>query len=439
MEQRADPAKPSASVAIVGSGPAGLSAAHDLALLGYRVTIFEAASQAGGQLQTGIPGFRLPKEIVRQEIEAIEGLGVEIKLNSPIGAQRTLSDLRGQGYKAVFLTIGLQNPMILNLEGTDLEGVYHGIDYVRDYDKISLGKTCLVIGGGGVAIDCAQHAVRQGAERVMIACLESWETMPASLSEREDAQEEGITFHPSLGPQRIVGCKGRVKGVEFLKVKSVFDAEGRFNPSFVPQSNTVLEVDSVILAVGQASTLPSLAGLEGLEITPTGLIRAEEDMSTSLPGVFTGGDVRWRFARNATDAIADGQKAARSIHVYLSGKPLQVKKKGYMRALSPDFENTRCETIAPVATPKRARRGKDQEPGGDRSGLCGRTGPAGGGPLPAVQHPDRLRPFALPSVRDLRGHLWTGRPEACPAGGYLRGRGDRKAEPDTWEEVAAMP
>jgi formate dehydrogenase beta subunit len=205
-----------------------------------------------------------------------------------------------------------------------------------------------------VAIDCAQHAVRQGAEQVMIACLESWETMPASRSEKEDALEEGIVFYPSLGPRRFVGDEGHVTGVEFLKVSSVFDGEGKFSPTFVPDSTTTLDVDSVILAVGQASTVPSLSGLEGLDITPAGLIRAAEDMSTNLPGVFAGGDVRWRFTRNATDAIADGQRAARSIHGYLRGTTLRITKKGYMRPVAPDFENTRCETIAPVKIPKRA-------------------------------------------------------------------------------------
>lgn len=352
-EAKSGSRKPAARVTVVGSGPAGLSAAHDLAVLGYHVSVFEAAPLAGGQLRTGIPGFRLPKEILKQEIDAILELGVELKLNSPIGEELSLSDLREQGYDAVFITIGLQDPMILDLKGTELKGVYHGIDYVRDHEKIPLGKRCLVIGGGGVAIDCAQHAVRQGAEQVMIACLESWESMPASLSEKEDAEEEGITFHTSLGPQRIVGHEGRVTGIEFLEVSSVFDSEGKFSPTFVPGSITTLEVDTVILAVGQSSTLPSLSGMNGLAMTPTGLIRANEDMSTNLPGVFAGGDVRWRFARNATDAIADGQRAARSIHGYLKGTPLRITRKGYMRPVAADFKNTRCETIAPVKIPKR--------------------------------------------------------------------------------------
>ncbi|HJV65530.1 MAG TPA: FAD-dependent oxidoreductase [Geomonas sp.] len=342
-----------ARVAIVGSGPTGLSAAHDLALLGYAVTIFEAAPQAGGQLRSGIPAFRLPKDVLQKEIDAILELGVELRLNTTIGADLTLQDLRDQGYQAVFLTIGLQDPMQLEIEGSGLRGVYTGIDYVRNHEKIELGKSCLVIGGGGVAIDCAQHAVRQGAEQVMIACLESWESMPASRVEIEDAQEEGIRFYPSLGPQRFLGEDGRVSAVQFMKVASILDEQGRFNPSYLPGSEQVLRVDSVILAVGQASNLFSLKGLEGLEVTPAGQIKAADDMFTSLPGVFAGGDVRWRFARNATVAIADGQKAARSIHGYLRGEALKVRQTGYMRALPADFLNTRCDTIAAVKIPKR--------------------------------------------------------------------------------------
>lgn len=342
-----------ARVAIVGSGPTGLSAAHDLALLGYAVTIFEAAPHAGGQLRSGIPAFRLPKDVLQKEIDAILELGVELKLNTTVGVDLTLEQLRGEGYQAVFLTIGLQDPMRIEIEGTNLNGVYNGIDYVRHHEKIDLGKSCLVIGGGGVAIDCAQHAVRQGAEQVMIACLESWETMPASRVEIEDAQEEGIRFYPSMGPQRFLGEDGRVTGVQFLKVASILDGEGRFNPTYVPDSAEVFRVDSVILAVGQASNLCSLKGLEGLEVTPAGQIKAGDDMSTSLPGVFAGGDVRWRFARNATEAIADGQKAARSIHGHLRGASINVKQTGYMRALPAGFQNTRCDTIAAAKIPKR--------------------------------------------------------------------------------------
>jgi NADPH-dependent glutamate synthase beta subunit-like oxidoreductase len=351
--ERAGAQEPSGRVAIVGSGPAGLSAAHDLALLGHRVTVFEAGSQPGGQLMTGIPEFRLPKEIVRGEIDAILSLGVELKLNSPIGGDVSLADLRAQGFAAVFVTIGLQAPLRLALEGSELAGVYGGIDYVREHERPAVGDRCLVIGGGGVAIDCAQHARRRAARQVAIACLESWETMPASESDKEDAREEGIAFHTSLGPQRIVGRDGRAVGVEFLGVRSIFDAGGRFNPSFVPGSDTTLAADTVILAVGQSATLPSLPGLAGLETTPQGLIRAREDLSTNLPGVFAGGDDRWRFGRNATDAIADGQRAARAIHAYLAGEGPRVTRKAFMRPVGRDFVNTRCETIARTSVPKR--------------------------------------------------------------------------------------
>jgi formate dehydrogenase (NADP+) beta subunit len=346
-------AKGGARVAIIGSGPTGLAAAHDLALLGYQVTIFEAGPLPGGQLRSGIPGFRLPKELLQQEIDAILALGVELKLNSPIGSEITLAGLRGRGFQSIFITIGLQDPMALDLPGKDLRGVYSGIDYVRDHARIHTGRSCLVIGGGGVAIDCAQHAIRQGAEQVMIACLESWESMPASLADKEDAQEEGIEFLPSLGPQRVIGEEGRAAGVEFLAVDSIFDSEGRFRPSYLPGSNRIVKADTVILAVGQSSTLPKLSGMDGLEMTANGLIVAKEDMSTNIPGVFAGGDVRWRFARNATDGIADGQKAARAIHGFLRGKPLQVKKRASLKAVPEDFLNTRCETISAARVPKR--------------------------------------------------------------------------------------
>ena len=243
--------------------------------------------------------------------------------------------------------------MIIDLEVPNWRGYIAASITCGTHENIPLGKSCLVIGGGGVAIDCAQHAVRQGAERVMIACLESWETMPASRSEKEDAQEEGITFYPSLARSGSSAQEGRVTGVEFLESEFGLRRRGEIQSHLRPGTvQRVLEADTVILAVGQSSTLPSLSGMEGLEMTSAGLIRAGEDMSTNLPGVFAGGDVRWRFARNATDAIADGQRAARSIHGYLSGRTLRISKKGFMKPVAPDFENTRCETIAPVQIPK---------------------------------------------------------------------------------------
>ena len=340
-------------VAIIGSGPAGLAAAHDLSWLGYRVTIFESAPEPGGMLRWGIPEFRLSKELVQQEIKAILELGVEMKLNSHIGEEQALSDLRREGYRAVLIAVGLQVPRPLSLEGSDLTGVYNGITYLRQYGRITMGKTCVVIGGGGVAIDCAQMALRRGAGKVMVAALESWEDMPAREAEKADAREEGIRFYPSLGPKRILEKDGHVAGVEFLEVVSVFDDKGEFNPTYRPDSEMVLEADTVLLAVGQSAILSVLQGEEGLEITPGGTIRVDADLATGIPGIFAAGDIL-AGPQSVVDAIAHGQKAARSIHEHISGRKLRLKRKGVMHPLPPDFENTRSETISRIHPPKRS-------------------------------------------------------------------------------------
>ena len=341
-----------ARVAVIGSGPAGLTAAHDLALLGYRVTIFEAAPVTGGMLRWGIPEFRLPRDMVQREIDAILGMGVKLELNSPIGEKKTLTDLRGEGYRAIFIAAGLHAPRSLSLEGSHRKGVFSGLTYLRDYKMIPMGKTCLVVGGGGVALDCAQLALRQGAESVILACLESWEEMPARDHEREDAKEEGIQFLPSLGPKRILGQDERVSGVEFLDVESVFDVQGNFRPILRPGTERVLHADSVILAVGQASDFPVFQDEDAVDTTPAGTIRVGENLETNLPGVFAGGDIV-NGPQNIVTAIADGQKAARAIHEYLSGRKLRLARKGFMRSLEPGFENTRCERIKSVPPPKR--------------------------------------------------------------------------------------
>ncbi len=339
-------------VAVIGSGPAGLAAAHDLALLGYPVRIFESAPEPGGMLRWGIPEFRLPRELVQQEVDAILRVGVELELNSPIGKEKTLTDLRKQGFRAIFIAAGLHASRSLNLEGSPLKGVSSGLTYLRDYEKIPVGKTCLVVGGGGVAIDCAQRALRQGAETVIVACLESWEEMPARAHEKNDAAEEGIRFHPSLGPNRVLGEEGSVTGVEFLQVESLWDPRGNFRPVFRPQTETVLKADSVILAVGQSSGFPDFQGNDALDTTSEGTIRVDEKGETNLPGVFAGGDIAYG-PQSVVNAVADGQKAARAIHEYLEGRKLRLRKKGFMRPLEPGFENTRCETIQPAAPPRR--------------------------------------------------------------------------------------
>jgi NADPH-dependent glutamate synthase beta subunit-like oxidoreductase len=321
-------------------------------LLGYSVTIYEAAPVPGGMLKWGVPEFRLPRKLLQAEIEAILDLGVELKLNSPVGKWRSIADLEREGYGAIFIAVGLQAPRWLPLGSTDLTGVWAGITYLRDYENIPVGKRVLVIGGGGVAIDCAQMARRQGAETVIVACLESWEEMPARDCEKGDAREEGIRFCPSLGPKRFRGKGGRVTGVEFLEVESVFDRDGKFNPTLRPNTETILEADTVLVAVGQAREQSILDGAEDLETTPAGTIRVDENLNTNTPGIFAGGDVLGG-PQSVVHAISDGKRAARSIDEYLSGTKLRVQKRGFMRVLGPDFENTRCEKIEAVRPPKR--------------------------------------------------------------------------------------
>jgi NADPH-dependent glutamate synthase beta subunit-like oxidoreductase len=339
-------------VAIVGSGPAGLAAAHDLALLGYHVTIHEAAPVPGGMLRWGIPEFRLPREVLKAEIDAILELGVELKLDTPVGKERTIDDLKGEGYEAVFVAVGQQASRSLSLEGSDLDGIWGGIPYLRDCEKIRVGRRCLVIGGGGVAIDCAQLALRQGAETVMVACLESWEQMPARGSEKGDAEEEGIRFFPSLGPKRFLGEGGHVRGVEFLEVESVFDSQGNFNPILRPGTETTLEADTVLLAVGQSPEESILSDAAVLETTPDGTIRVDENLATNIPGVFAGGDIL-AGPQSVVHALSEGKRAAQSIDEYLSGKKLRVRKRAWMSPLEPKPVNKGADGIAAVRSPKR--------------------------------------------------------------------------------------
>jgi NADPH-dependent glutamate synthase beta subunit-like oxidoreductase len=339
-------------VAIVGSGPAGLAAAHDLALLGYSVTIYEAASVPGGMLRWGIPEFRLPRDVVQGEIDSILELGVKMKLNSPIGKARMIDDLKREGYKAVFVAVGLQDSRSLALEGSDLAGICGAITYLRDYEEIPIGKRCLVIGGGGVAIDCAQLALRQGAKAVMVACLESWEEMPARDSEKGDAGEEGIRFFPSLGPKRFLGEGGRVRGVEFLEVESVFDSQGNFDPTLRPGTETILEADTVLVAVGQSPEGSFLECLAELETTSCGTIRVDESLATNIPGVYAGGDIL-AGPQSVVHAISQGKKAARSIDEYVTGRNLRITKRAWMQVLEPGFANPDTEKIAAVKVPKR--------------------------------------------------------------------------------------
>ncbi len=333
-------------VAVVGGGPAGLSCAHDLALLGYEVTVFEAQPVAGGMLRLGIPEYRLPRELIRLEINAILSLGVELRLNSALGKDFAISGLRKDGYSAVFVAIGAHRSRDLGIEGIQNDGVLRAVDYLLNVNlgyRVELGRRVIVIGGGNVAIDVARTAARQeraepghvtdvtealdvarsavrfGAKEVHLVCLEDFSEMPASKEEIHDAVEERVQIHTRRGPNRIVAESGKVTGLETVRCTSVFDSEGRFSPKFAPGTEETLEADTVIMAIGQASDLTWVRPEDGIELTPRNTIKVDRaTLATSAPGIFAGGDVSFG-PRNAIDAIANGKLAAQSIHAYLSG------------------------------------------------------------------------------------------------------------------------
>jgi NADPH-dependent glutamate synthase beta subunit-like oxidoreductase/NAD-dependent dihydropyrimidine dehydrogenase PreA subunit len=347
-------------IAIVGAGPVGLSAAHDLALLGYSVTIFEAAPVAGGMLYLGVPEYRLARGVVEAQVREILATGdIELKLNQAAGRDFTISDLRSGGFDAVLLAVGAHRSRDLTIPGVNLDGVHKGIDFLLNVNlgyQFTIGKKVIVIGGGNVAMDVARSAAREvlrqhtpgveqqeplkenvdavaaremmdvslsalrlGAQEVHLVCLESRQEMPASLEEIAEAEEEGIILHPGLGPKRIVGDGNRVTGLEVLKTKWVFDAERRFNPAFYEGSEFQLECDTVIMAIGQAPKLDFLRSEDGVEISRRGLIAVEpRTLMTSAEGIFAGGDCVFG-PRLIIDSVADGKRAAIGIDEYLRG------------------------------------------------------------------------------------------------------------------------
>ncbi|MFQ5714024.1 MAG: FAD-dependent oxidoreductase [Candidatus Scalinduaceae bacterium] len=307
-------------IAIIGAGPAGLGAAKDLSLLGYKCTIFEAFSEPGGMLRMGVPTYRLPKTFLDKDINFIKNLGVEMRFNTTFGKDISFDDLKNEGYGIIFLAVGLPITRRLPIEGTDLDGVLNAITFLKSANcegNAKVGNKVLVIGGGAVAMDCARTALRLSPREVHIACLESRKEMPTSDYEIEETLQEKAILHTSVGPKKILGKDGRVTGLETLKVKSVFDSQGRFNPSFYEGSESVLDADTIILAIGQASDLSFLEGQEKIQVTRGGTIVADSNtLSTDMPGVFAGGDIV--LGRGTlTQGLGHGKKAAISIHNYL--------------------------------------------------------------------------------------------------------------------------
>ncbi|MFC1950447.1 FAD-dependent oxidoreductase [Chloroflexota bacterium] len=315
------------SVAIIGSGPSGLSVAYDLIRKGYKVTIFEALPVIGGMLAVGIPCYRLPRETLNRDIEYLKGLGVEIITNAPIGKETTFDDLSRRGYEAIFIAVGAHNGHKLPIPGIDADNVLVGISFLREVNlgnKIKIGQRVLVLGGGGIAIDCARVALRLGAQKVEVACLESREQIPATDSEIAEAEKEGIVIRPSLTFNRIMCQNECTTGVECLKLRRMeFDENGKLHIEAIEGSKHILPADTIIFAIGQSPDLNTLLVDTDIEVTKRGTIAVDlETLQTSRPGVFAGGDVVTGTAW-IIDAVAAGQRAAHYIDCYLKGEVLE--------------------------------------------------------------------------------------------------------------------
>lgn len=317
-------------IAIIGAGPAGLTAAYYLRTKGYPVTVFEREKEPGGMLRYGIPSFRLEKDVIEAEIDVIKAMGAEIRCGVEVGKDVTLEELRAQGYKAFYIAIGLQNGRKANIPGEDAIGVETGVDFLRranlDQGQKLAGKT-VVVGGGNVAVDVARTAVRAGACEVSMFCLESEKEMPAAAEEVTEAREEGIVIQNGWGPKEILTENGKVTGIVFKKCVSVFDEEHHFCPKYEEENTVVVECNHVLLSIGQAADWGNL--LDGSKVVLRKNGTAEADpitLQTAEPDIFVGGDI-CHGAGFAIDAIADGKEGMVSMHRFVHpGQSLTISR-----------------------------------------------------------------------------------------------------------------
>ena len=329
------------SVGIIGSGPAGLSAAHDLALMGFLVTIYEMEPVPAGMLYLGVPAYRLPRKLIEAEVEVIKALGVNIRINCTVGKNIGFDEIR-HSHDAVVIAVGCKRSRTLPIPGGEAESVLGGVEFLRDVTlnlPHTIGNKVVVIGGGNVAYDVARTALRRQqmdvavtafherkGMKVTLCCIEKRDEMLADEIEILEGEEEGIARQNGYGPQEILTEGGKVKGVLFYKVISIFDEQKRFNPKYDPSDKVVLEADTVIFSVGQRADISFIdPSRDGIQLNERGAIISDpQTLETTAAGVFVAGDLAYG-PRLMIDAIASGKKAARSIYGKIMGKRMEFK------------------------------------------------------------------------------------------------------------------
>ena len=314
-------------IAIIGGGPAGLSCAYYLAEKGYRPTVFEKEKQPGGMLMHGIPEFRLEKDVIEAEINVLRALGVEFHCGVEVGRDVTIPELREQGYKGFYVAIGLQSGGRLGVPGEDAEGVKAGIELMREVNlegKKNLSGRVVVIGGGNIGADVARTALRCGAEKVSLYCLEDYDSMPMGVEDRTECEEDGIEIHAGWGQTEILAENGRCSGIRFRKCLSVRNAEGRFAPTFDDNTTEEVPCDMVLYCIGQKVDWKGLLTGTAVELNPNGTAKADPvTYQTAEPDLFVGGDA-YTGQKFAIDAIAAGKQGAVSLHRWVQDATLTI-------------------------------------------------------------------------------------------------------------------
>ncbi|MBU4277626.1 MAG: FAD-dependent oxidoreductase [Proteobacteria bacterium] len=345
-------------VAIVGAGPAGLTAANYLALEGFQVTIFEAMDVAGGMLRVGIPDYRLPPKVLDYEVDYIKRLGVEIRLGQALGRDFTLNELQDEGYECLFMAVGAHKGLRLGVEGEGLPGVASGVEFLRQAalgQAVSPGDKVVVIGGGNVAVDAARTALRLGSKEVTLLYRRTREEMPAYEDEIEEALEEGVNIVYLAAPARFLEKNGRLSGVEVIKMElGEPDASGRRRPIPMEGSNYTMEIDGAMSAIGQAPDLDFLEPKSDIDVDPRARVLVDEiSLQSSVPWIFCGGDSVTGPA-TAIEAIAQGKRAAESIRRYIDGEDLRAERET-------DRTLAKGDTQGIISLPRRRAAQRDPE------------------------------------------------------------------------------